>query len=90
MEIIVRKLEGKERDYCAYIRGLNRKATYMLYFTDDIYGAMSLHTFSEMLRSHFGDGTIRLNLSEAPFTIKSKMILRLISKEEEHDDSSGT
>lgn len=82
MEIIVRKLGNTEKGYCAYHKGLSGRATYMLYFNDDIYGAISLNHFMEMLKDHFTGEKASLCIKDTPINITNEMILGIISNKE--------
>ena len=49
MTVTIRKLDKTDHDYFAYTKSLCGKATYLVYFQDDIWGAMILHNFIDML-----------------------------------------
>ena len=49
MTVIIKKLENKEHEYFAYAKSLCGKATYFVYFQDNIWGAVALHNFIAML-----------------------------------------
>ena len=78
MTITIRKLEKSEHEYFAYCKSLCGKATYLLYFHDSIWGAVTLHNFVEMLRSFFHLDTVRIVLSEQCMSPKNDLILQLI------------
>jgi hypothetical protein len=63
MTVSVRRIEHSEHEYFAYTKSLCGKATYFLYFTDDIWGAIVLNNFVEMLRRFFEKEEVRINLS---------------------------
>ena len=50
MTVTIRRIEDSQREYFAYAKSICGKATYFLYFCDDIFGAVVLHNFVEMLR----------------------------------------
>ena len=45
MTITIRKFEKSDHEYIAYAKSLCGKATYCLYFVDDIWGAIVLCNF---------------------------------------------
>ena len=53
MTVTIRRIGDSDREYFAYTKSLCGRDTYFVYFTDDIWGAMTLHDFVEMLRKHF-------------------------------------
>jgi len=70
IKITIRKIENKANEYFAYRRGLQGKATYLLYFSDDIYGAIA--RFIQMLRGHFKTEEIDFQIAVAEIKIKSE------------------
>ena len=80
MTIIIRKLDNKEHDYFAYAKSLCGHGTYFLYFQDDIWGAVVLHTFIEMLRSFFKPSKVEVTVAEKDLTLKNDALLELLKK----------
>lgn len=80
MKVIVRKLENIENTYFAYLKGTSGKGTYLLYFEDNIYGAICLHNFIEMLKTHFKTPQMEITVGEKGVTIKSQAVLAAISQ----------
>ena len=78
MIITIRKLEKTKRDYFAYTKSLCGKATYFIYFQDDIWGAMTLHNFIEMLKSFFDQDKISVSIPNKDIEIKNELFLKLI------------
>ena len=78
MNVIIRKLDKTEREYFAYTKSLCGKATYFVYFQDDIWGAITLHNFLEMLKSFFDQGKITISIPNKNIEIKNELFLRLI------------
>ena len=54
MTVAIRKIAGTDRDYLAYARKFSGRATYFVYFQDNLWGAVALHNFAEMLRLPWG------------------------------------
>jgi len=80
MTVIIRKLDNKEHDYFAYAKSLCGHGTYFLYFQDDIWGAVVLHTFIEMLRSFFKPAKVEVTVAEKDLTLKNDALLELLKK----------
>ena len=80
MTVIIRKLDNKEHDYFAYAKSLCGHGTYFLYFQDDIWGAVVLHTFIEMLRSFFKPSKVEVTVAEKDLTLKNDALLELLKK----------
>ena len=78
MTVIIRKLDNKEHDYFAYAKSLCGHGTYFLYFQDDIWGAVVLHTFIEMLRSFFKPAKVEVTVAEKDLTLKNDALLELL------------
>jgi hypothetical protein len=80
MTVIIRKLDNKEHEYFAYAKSLCGHGTYFLYFQDDIWGAVVLHTFIEMLRSFFKPAKVEVTVAEKDLTLKNDALLELLKK----------
>jgi len=81
MEVTIRKLEKSENEYIAYTRSLCGKATYFLYFTDGIWGAVVLCNFVQMLKSYFEPQKLKLKVCENAVCLKNEHILSLLKEE---------
>lgn len=64
MKITIRKMQDKKHEYFAYLMGMSGRATYLLYFKDDIYGAISLNHFVQMLKNHFKEERMEVALNK--------------------------
>ena len=84
MNVTIRRLEKSEHEYIAYVKSLCGKATYFLYFTDGIFGAMVLCNFVEMLKSYFKADKLDLTIHENAVSLKHEEILALL-KEKDHE-----
>jgi len=78
MTVTIRKLDNKEHEYFAYAKSLCGKATYFIYFHDDIWDAVTLHNFIEMLRSFFKPSKVNVMLDEKNLTLKNNALLELL------------
>ena len=78
MTVTIRKLDKTDHDYFAYTKSLCGKATYFIYFQDDIWGAMTLHNFLEMLKSFFEQDKITVCIPNKNIEIKNELFLKLI------------
>ncbi len=80
MTVIIRKLDKTEHEYLAYAKSFCGKATYIVYFEDTIWGAVTLHNFIEMLRTYFQEKKVDVDIDKKNLTIKNELILDLIRK----------
>ena len=81
MTVKVRRIENSEREYFAYAKSLCGKATYFLYFSDDIFGAIVLHNFVEMLRRFFEKEDVQLKFHDSTVQLKNEYILSILREE---------
>ena len=80
MKVIIRRLEHKEHEYLAYTKSLCGRGTYFVYFQDNIWGAVALHNFIEMLRSFFQPPTVQLEVAQT-LTFRDEALLELLKAE---------
>ena len=78
MTVHIRALEGQGGEYFAYAKSVCGKATYFAYFHDDIFGAVVLVNFVEMLRSQFAAQRVEVKLLEGALQPKNPMLLELL------------
>jgi len=78
MDVIIRKIENKENEFFAYTKSLCGKATYFVYFSDGIWGAVTLHNFIEMLRGFFQPSEVHIMVDEKDITLKNDTFLELL------------
>lgn len=81
MTVSVRRIEHSEHEYFAYTKSLCGKATYFLYFTDDIWGAIVLNNFVEMLRRFFEKEEVRINFTDTTVQPKNEYLLTILREE---------
>jgi hypothetical protein len=87
MIVTVRRIENSQHEYFAYAKSICGKATYFIYFTDDIWGAMALHNFLEMLRRFFEKQTIELKLQNTTINLKNEYLLSILRDENKTEKS---
>ena len=78
MTVIIRSVEDSATEYFAYTKSLRGTATYFVYFTDDIWGAVALHNFVQMLQTHFKVPRIEVTLSDKTIHLKNDRLLDLL------------
>ena len=78
MNVTVRRLEKSEDEYIAYAKSLCGKATYFLYFTDGLYGAVALCNFVEMLKSFFKVNQLDVAVHENAVSLKHEEVFTLL------------
>ena len=69
MTVVIRKIAGTDRDYLALRQKVRRRATYFVYFQDNLWGAIALHNFAEML-CLAGGNPPQLRLIEQELSLK--------------------
>ena len=79
MTVAIRKLAGTDADYLAYARKFGGRATYFVYFQDNLWGAVALHNFAEMLRLAFQHPP-QLRIVEQELTLKHPAVLELLRR----------
>ena len=75
IRITIKQIENKQGEYIAYYRSDFLNATYSVYFRDNIFGAIALHDFSEMIKRKYEKEDIEFILSEEKMQLKSKALL---------------
>jgi hypothetical protein len=87
MIVTVRRVENSQHEYFAYAKSICGKATYFLYFTDDIWGAVVLHNFVEMLRRFFEKENVELRLQDTTIQLKNEYLLAILRNGNETERS---
>jgi hypothetical protein len=85
MEIVIRKLKDMEHNYFAYLHGMSGKGTYILYFEDNITGAVCLHNFIEMLKMYWKIDKAEIRIQDKEVEIRHKAVLDVIGGERVQD-----
>lgn len=78
MTVIIRRVEQSDHEYFAYVKSICGKATYFLYFCDDIGGAIVLHNFVEMLRRYFHKDEVKVKLQDTAVELKNTYLLSIV------------
>lgn len=81
MKIYIKRLENTDHEYFAYLKGLHGKGTYLLYFNDDIYGALALSSFIQMLRGYFKTEEVTVQLLEKEICIHNQSLLSILQSQ---------
>ncbi len=81
MTIMIRKFENSDHEYIAYVKSIFGKATYLVYFSDDIWGAVVLCNFVQMLKSFFQPEKLKITVHEKTVSLKNKDILALLREQ---------
>jgi hypothetical protein len=89
MIVTVRRVENSQHEYFAYAKSICGKATYFLYFTDDIWGAVVLHNFVEMLRRFFEKENVELRLQDTTIQLKNEYLLAILRNGNETERSTA-
>ena len=86
MTVVIRKLHEKQHEYFAYTKSLCGKATHFIYFEDNIWGAVNLWNFIEMLRSFFHPPKIKVLIAEKDIILQNDAFLQFL-KADSNDPS---
>lgn len=78
MTVTIKKLADTEHQFLAYATTFASRATYFVSFEDNIWGAMVLHHFVDMIRVVFPSTPVELALSEHDLVIKNPAVLELL------------
>ena len=54
IRIIIKAVEQRAGEYIAYYKSDFLQATFSVYINDNIFGALALHSFAEMIRKAYG------------------------------------
>ena len=78
MTVTIRHVEGTPGEYVACTKSLGGKATYFAYLRDDIFGAVALVNFVEMLRKQFAPQSVEVRLLEDCIRPKNPALLEAL------------
>ena len=78
IKITIKQIEGKEGNFVAFSKSEFLKATFALYFTDSIYGSVSLVDFTEMLKHKYETDRVTFVISNEKITFRSPELLDLM------------
>jgi len=81
MKVIIRKLENKEHEYLAYVKSLCGRGSYFVYFQDNVWGAVVLHNFIEMLRAFYLPSQVQVGIVDKTLTFQDEALLDLLKAE---------
>ena len=83
MTVIIRTVADSATVYFAYAKSMRGTATYFVYFTNDIWRAVALHNFIQMLQMHFKVPRIEVTLSDKSIHLKNDRLLDLLRNDEQ-------
>jgi hypothetical protein len=73
-EIIIQRIENKDEYFASY-KSEFFQSTFTLFFNDNLFGAVALNRFFEMIRTGFNLKNLVLTISFDTIRFKNKMIL---------------
>ena len=83
INIIIRPVEHREGEYIAYYEAEFLQATFSVLLKDNIFGALALQAFSEMVRKAFAknyrSSEIDFMLSSESMTLENKLLLDVLA-----------
>jgi len=78
MTLTVRSLTDSPHSYLASAASPYGTGTFLLHFRADIFGAISLYEFAEMLRKHHGLPEIELAFRDTRLDLRDGTVLSLL------------
>ena len=83
IQIIIRPVEGREGKYIAYYETEFLQATFSVHLKDNIFGALALQAFGEMVRKAFAknykSSEIGFVLSTESMKLENKLLLDVLA-----------
>ncbi len=83
IQIIIRPVEGRAGEYIAYYETEFLQATFSVHLKDNIFGALALQAFSEMVRKAFAknyrSSEIEFVLSTESMKLENKLLLDVLA-----------
>lgn len=79
-KIIIKKIKDTKGDYLAVYKDGFLRSTFSLIFKDNIFGAVSLNHFTEMIKKHFGIDSLSLYIADETIDFRTEIIINTFSK----------
>ncbi len=83
IRIIIRPVENREGEHIAYYTNEFLKATFSVHIKDNIFGALALHSFAEMIRKTYGknyrSGEIDFKVASEAMSFQNKAVLDVVA-----------
>ncbi len=83
IQIIIRPVENREGEHIAYYTNEFLKATFSVHLKDNIFGALALHSFAEMIRKIYGKNyrseEIDFKVSGEAMSFQNKAVLDVVA-----------
>ena len=81
IEVELRKIDNVDSGYLALVKKFGT-GVFFAHIRDDVYGAVALNQFLEMLRSQDNVHPITIKLTDKKVEIKSSFLLEVLKKED--------
>ena len=79
LQVCIKPVENQEGDFLAFYQTSILKATYFLYFKDNIMGSIALNTFTGMLSKQY-NASIELCLLNDQAKFQNKALLDILTQ----------
>ncbi len=83
IKIIIKSVDNRKGEHIACYTNEFLKATFSVHLKDNIFGALALHSFAEMIRKTFGknyrSGEIDFRVSSEAMSFQNKALLDVLS-----------
>ena len=81
MTVTIRPIADAPSTYLAYTVDASNQAMYLVYFTESIWGILTLHNFVQMLQRYFEDWEVDLSYRNTDFQLNTLMINSILDSE---------
>ena len=78
IKITIKQIEGRQGEYLAFYKSEFLKATYSVFFTDNIYGCIALTDFAEMLKHKYNEERVNFVISNEKLTFQYPQLLDIM------------
>ncbi|GAH80080.1 unnamed protein product [marine sediment metagenome] len=83
IQIIIRPVENRKGEHIAYYEAEFLQATFSVYLKGNIFGALALHSFADMIHKTYGknyrSGEIDFKVSDEAMRFQNKALLDVLS-----------
>jgi hypothetical protein len=78
IDVIIRSIENKEREYIAYCRSEMFSASFFCYFKDNLFGSLALNAFSQMLQYKY-EGKVNFIIEDKKVSFQDKALMDVLA-----------
>jgi hypothetical protein len=82
-KIIIKAIDNTNKEYLAFYMNEFLKSTFFVQFNDNIFGAVTLHHFFEMIKNKFEGENLEMVISNEKLEFKNQALVELFNQKEE-------